>query len=123
MRGRIARHPLLAAGFALALVLTLVFAVRLGLGALHWSAARDATIEGWMPVGHVARSWDVPRETLAEAIGIDPGSAPRQSLARIAATRGESLEAVIARIEAAIAAARADAVESGGAAGRGGAGD
>jgi hypothetical protein len=106
MLRRIARHPFLVAGFLLALALTLFFALRLGMGALMWTAEPDAAIEGWMPVGYVARSWDVPRDVLAEAIGIPPGSAPRQSLARIAEERGESLEELIARISAAIAAHR-----------------
>ncbi len=106
MRRRIARHPILFAVFLLALALTLFFAIRLSLGAMHWSTARDATIEGWMPVGYVARSWDVPRDLLAEAIGIEPGSAQRQSLAWIAREQGESLEGMIARIEAAIAVQR-----------------
>jgi hypothetical protein len=111
---RVLRRPWLTAGFVAALALTLVFVLRLALGALHWSEMPDAQIEGWMPVGMVAQSWDVPRDLLAEAIGIPPGTAPRRSLAWIAEARGEDVDALIARIEAAIASHRAAATGDGG---------
>lgn len=94
------------ATFLGAAVLVAVFAIRLGLGALHWSTDADRSVEGWMSVGYVAQVWDVPRPVLAEAIGIEQGDAPRQSISRIAWTRGETVPALIARIEAAIAAHR-----------------
>lgn len=102
------RHPVLAAGLAAMLALTLAFALRLGFVAGYWSGTppRDPTIEAWMPVGYIARSWDVPREVLAEALGIAPGSSPRQSIGRIAGDQGESAEVLIVRIDAAIRAYR-----------------
>lgn len=98
---------LLSAVFVLALVLALLFAVRLTVNLLHWPADGDGRIEGWMPVGYVARAAQVPRDVLAGALGLDPGASPRQSIARLAAALGETEEEVIARLEAAILAYRA----------------
>jgi len=99
------RHPLLFSGFAIMAVVTLFLALRIGVATLYWSApsSRDMGIEGWMPVGYIARSWDIPRETLAEALGIEPQSAPRRSLASIAAEQGVSVDVLQARITLAIA--------------------
>lgn len=106
MRSRGSGRVWLVAGFVGACLLVVVFAIRLTFGAWYWSSHADQAIEGWMPVGYVARSWDVPRPVLAEAIGLAPGDAPRRSLSAIAAERGEPVEALIARLEAAIAAHR-----------------
>lgn len=103
------RNRLLTFAFGLALVLVLAFGVRVATGWLGWRGQSDPPLADWMPMGYVARSWDIPREVLAEALGIPPGSAPRRTLAQIAADRGETPEALIARIEAAIAAHRAAA--------------
>lgn len=110
MKERSLRHPWLTAGLFLMLLLTVVFAVRLVVMTYYWAAhGAEQDIKGWMPVGYIANSWDVPRDVLAEALAVEPGSSPRKSLARIAATRGESVEELIARIEAAIAAHRTSA--------------
>jgi len=103
------RHPVLVSGFALALALALFFALRIAVSMVYWSdpAQRDPVIEGWMPVGYIARAWDVPREVLAEALDLAPGAAPRQSLARIAAEQGVSVEVLKARLALAIAEQRA----------------
>lgn len=101
------RH-LLIAGFVLALVLVALFAARLTFGVIYWNANQSRPIEPWMPVGYVARSWDVPPETLAEALGLEPGALPRRSLERIASEQGLPVEVLIARLEAAIAGRRTD---------------
>jgi len=101
------RQPLVAALAVLALVLTLAFALRLALGPAP--GARDPDLAGWMPLGYVAQTWDIPREVLAEALGLEPGAAPRRSLRSLADDRGEPVEALLARIAAAIAAHRAAA--------------
>lgn len=99
------RHPWRFSGFAIMAVVTLFLALRICLATFYWSSptSREMAIEGWMPVGYIARSWDIPRETLAEALGIEPGSAPRRSLASIAAEQGVSVEELTARISLAIA--------------------
>ncbi|MFZ9200377.1 MAG: hypothetical protein ACO22Z_13670 [Paracoccaceae bacterium] len=103
MQDKLRRHPFLALGFVLALALTIFFALRIAMGALIWSPSATGPLEGWMTVGYVAQVRDVPRTVLAQAIGIAPGSHPRQSLQRLAQERGESLDALIARLEAASA--------------------
>lgn len=96
----------MTAGFILALVLVVFFAARLTFGVIYWNANQSRPIEPWMPVGYVARSWNVPPKTLAEALGLEPGALPRRSLERIASEQGEPVEVLIARLEAAIAGHR-----------------
>ncbi len=102
------RHRVLTVGFVLALVLVLLFGLRLIVAAHYWSqpAHTDRPIEGWMPVGYVAMSWDVPREVLAETLGIEPGSQAHKSLATLASERGVGVEVLTAQLLAAIAAHR-----------------
>lgn len=104
------RSPwLLRIAFGLALLVTLGFGVRFGASLIYWSnpANRDQPVEGWMPVGFVARSWQVPPEVLAEALGLDPEQRTRQTLDQIARARGESLASVVTSLEAAIEVWRA----------------
>jgi len=98
-------HPVIALTLGLALVLALGFALRLAFGPSPHD--RDPELAGWMPVGYVAQTWNIPREVLAEALGLEPGAAPRRSLRSLAEDRGETLESLLARIEAAITAHRA----------------
>lgn len=104
---------LIRAGFALALLGTLVFTVRLGADLLYWSdpARQDQPLAGWMPLGYVARSWDVPREVLVEAARLPEDQRPRRTLEAIALQRGIPLPALIAEIEAAITQSRERADE------------
>ncbi len=103
------RHPWLATAFALALAVTLFFATRMVLFTIYWSdpAHRDQSLQGWMTPGYVATSWDVPREVMQAALGDLGRPGKRETLDRIAAESGLSLDEVSARIEAAIAAHRA----------------
>ncbi|MCB1390831.1 MAG: hypothetical protein KDK12_17080 [Rhodobacteraceae bacterium] len=96
---------LIAAGFGVALVLTLYFGARVAIGAFYWSdpAHQDQAIEGWMPLGYVGRSWNVPRDTMIEIAGVDPSGRPRRSLEMIARDEGVPLPTLIARIESGIA--------------------
>ncbi|WP_146195125.1 hypothetical protein [Pararhodobacter marinus] len=95
---------LLLTGFGLAVALSLFFAVRLALGAFYWSdpAHRDQAVEGWMPLGYVARSWDVPRAAMQEIAGIDQVPSGRRSLEMIARDEGVPLKTLILRIETGI---------------------
>lgn len=101
----------LRSGFVLALALTLFFAVRLTLGALYWQHHRDQPIEGWMAAGYVARSWDVPREVISQALGLPPDAVLRPSVERFAQREGVPTAALIDRLAAAIAAYRETAHE------------
>ena len=95
---------LLRGGFLLALALTLFFAVRTVVSAVYWSdpANHDQPMQGWMPLGYVARSWDVPRGVLGEALSFAPDGTPRRNLDMIAAQEGVPLSELIVRLTAAI---------------------
>lgn len=101
-------HRLALLIFAAAAMVTLVFALRFALFALHWSdpARRDLHPAGWMTVGYLARSWNVPREALAERLAVTPAPGRPLTLEEIAAARGEPLASYIAQVEAALTALR-----------------
>lgn len=98
-------------GLALALVIAVGFAARLVLFTIYWSdpAHSDQPVAGWMTPGYVAQSWDVPADVIRAALPPPEGGLPglRPTLARIAAAQGIPLPDLLARIEAAIATARA----------------
>lgn len=98
-------HRLVFIAFLVALSLTGFFFVRTVAFTVYWAdpAHHEQTIEGWMPVRYVARSWDVPPEVLAEALGFDAGERRRLTVAEIAAERGTSVAEVAATLQAAIA--------------------
>lgn len=103
------RSPwILRIAFGLALLVTLGFAVRLGASLIYWAnpANRDQPVEGWMPLGFVARSWQVPPEVLAEALGLTPEQRPRLTLEQIARARGEPLDRLVSTVQATIDAWR-----------------
>lgn len=102
------RHPWLTAAFALALAVTLGLAIRLTVFTIYWAdpAHRDQALEGWMTPGYIAHSWDLDRTTLRAVLGIDARPGEHPTLEEIAERRGEPVEALIARLEAAIAARR-----------------
>jgi hypothetical protein len=99
------RSPwLLRIAFGLALLVTLGFGVRLGASLIYWANPdnRDQPVEGWMPVGFVARSWQVPPEVLVQALGLTEGDRPRQTLEQIARDRGAPVADLVTTLEAAI---------------------
>jgi hypothetical protein len=103
-------HRLLAFAFALALGLTVFLGVRLTVSTLYWSQHRDAPLAEWMTLGFVANSYDVDRLALATALGVEPEPRSHLTLAEIAERTGRQLPEVVAAVEAAIAAERANRV-------------
>lgn len=98
------RGLLLATGIAA--LLALFFAGRFLLHVFVWEGRQDEPLAPWMTLGYVARSYDVDRDDLAQALGLDrPG---RLSLAQIAARSGRTLPEVEAELRAAIARARGE---------------
>lgn len=100
---------------AVALAASVFFGVRTASSWVYWSDPRhiDQPIAGWMTPRYVALSWDVPRAVMLEALGeVQPGGG--RNLAWLAEQRGMTLEALIAEIEATIAAHRAGATGGGG---------
>lgn len=98
------RGLLLATGIAA--LLALFFAGRFLLHVFVWEGRQDEPLAPWMTLGYVARSYDVDRDDLAQALGLErPG---RLSLAQIAARSGRTLPEVEAELRAAIARVRGE---------------
>ena len=91
--------------FLVALSLTALFLVRTVVFTLHWAdpTHQEQTIEGWMPIRYVARSWDVPPDVLAAALGMTAGERPGLTVADIADQREMSVEEIAAILQAVIA--------------------
>jgi hypothetical protein len=64
-------HKLLVLGFLGALILTSILFMRLIADVAYWPQHQDETISGWMTVGYVAHSYDVDKDGLLEALGIE----------------------------------------------------
>jgi len=92
------RHPVLAAAFGLAALVTLAFVVKLGIVMVRQDAGRP--VEGWMTPRYLVRVYDLPSESLAQTLGLAMGEAPRETLDQIARRRGIALPDLIAAIEA-----------------------
>ncbi|WGW05469.1 hypothetical protein [Tropicibacter oceani] len=105
------RRPILTGAFALALALTLFFAIRLALHSLYWTdpAHRDQQIMEWMTPGYVAHSWSVPRALVGDTLGFAKGAfEPGQTLEELAEQRGVPVAQLIEDLNAAIADFRAN---------------
>lgn len=104
------RHAILCLALAFALVLTGAFLVQFTVSVAHWSdpASIDQPIAGWMTPRYVARSWDVPAEVVAGALGIErDGSGRRTTLSEIAARQGRNVDDLISELDVAIRTSRA----------------
>ena len=102
------RNPIGLMAFGLAAVVTLVFLTRFVLFTIYWSdpAHRDQRIEGWMTPGYIARSYDVPKAVVTDALGLGDTSERRQSLEMISDDQGRPLPELEQAIQAAIDAQR-----------------
>lgn len=91
-------------GFVVALGLTLFFGARTIMTAVYWSDPRhtDQTIEGWMPLGYIARSWNVPRDVVMEAVDLQPDERRWRRLERLAEARDMPVADMIVTIQSAI---------------------
>ncbi|MFN7010713.1 MAG: hypothetical protein ACK4PN_11845 [Allorhizobium sp.] len=102
------RHRLLLIAFVATTLIALFFALRFLIFVLYWSdpAHRNQPLEGWMTIGYVAHSYDVPRDRLTEILNLAPPDETdrkaRPTLERIARDRGQTLNALKAEIDAAI---------------------
>lgn len=93
-------HPLLLAAFALAVVLTLGFTLRAGLSAWNLAQAQGEPVAEWMTPRFVMRAYGVGQDELAAVLDLAPGSAPRETLAQIAAAQGRPLADLLAEVQA-----------------------
>ncbi|MCK4861510.1 MAG: hypothetical protein KAS85_06320 [Rhodobacteraceae bacterium] len=64
-------HKLLVLGFLGALILTTILFMRLIADVAYWPQHQDEPISGWMTVGYVAHSYDVDKDGLIQALGIE----------------------------------------------------
>lgn len=102
-------NKLLLIAFVLAAIITIVFIVRTVIFTIYWAdpTHRDQAVAPWMTTWYVANSWDLPREVVADALGIEIGAARGVVLGDLAAARGVTLAQLTAQIQAAAAAFRA----------------
>jgi hypothetical protein len=103
------QRPVLTSAFALACAVTLFFAGSLVYHAVYWAGHRNVDLKGWMTVGYIARSWDIPAPEL-DALANLPGPKIKghpQPLAEIARDRGVPVAQVIDEVNAAIAMIKA----------------
>lgn len=101
-------HWFLRACFILAVLATLFFGIRTTLSAIYWNNPdhTDQTIEGWMPLGYIGRSWGIPRSVMQDALSNYPGVGPGNNIEEIARNSGVSNAELIAHIMAAITSYR-----------------
>jgi hypothetical protein len=108
--GAVKQHPWLVSGVVIAFAVTLFFVVRIVVFTIYWSdpAHRDQQVQAWMTPGYVAKSWGVPREDFRDLFdGLNLPMVPKP-IGKIAAENDITLVELIAQIEAAIAAHRAN---------------
>jgi len=100
-------HRLLLLGFTAATLITLFFLFRFVFFVVYFANNRDATIEPWMPIGYIARSYHVERDWLAAQTGLpEPEILRRISIEDAANEAGISFNEMRARLLAAIEDAR-----------------
>jgi hypothetical protein len=102
-------RPWLTSAFLMACALALFFAVRLTVQTVYWANHQDETVQPWMTVGYIARSWDLDGRKIDALAGLPlPEAKGRpQPLSEIAADRGVPVASIIDDVEAAIEALRA----------------
>ena len=100
-------NRLLVMAFLAALSLAIFFGVGALRHARDFNAAPDQPIKGWMTPRYVAFSWDLPREFMIETLEIERYGG-RVTLKALAEEQGVLVEELIKKIEAAIAAHRAE---------------
>ena len=103
------QRPWLTSAFVLACGVTLFFAGRFVVYTAYWATHREMTVEPWMTVGYVARSWGLDPRELDETAGLPAPEVKGkpQPLSEIARDRGVPVAQVIGEVEAAIAMLRA----------------
>lgn len=102
-------HKLLLIGFSIATLVTTGFLIKLTISLIFWSNNRDTVIEPWMPIGYIARSYEVEREWLVLQTGLPAeDDRARLSIDNAAETAGVSFEEMRAQLLAAIKAQRAE---------------
>ncbi len=92
-----AHHKFLFLSFALALAVTLFFAIRTTVFFVYWSdpSHRNQPLEPWMTLGYVATSYDVQPEQVLALLGMSEAPRKRLTLKWIATRKGVPVETLI----------------------------
>ncbi len=107
--GRFLRdNKVLVLAFVILLAAAVFFAVGAFRKARDFDVAKEQPVASWMTPRFVAHSWGVPRDVMMTILGLEAPGPGRQTVAEIADERGVPVEALIAEIEAGIAAFRAE---------------
>lgn len=103
-------HRVLSLAFVVALALTVVFLFRIIIGMIYWADPmhQDRAFETWMTPRYISMSFDLPREEVLDALGIQEGELKRPTtLRRISKHTGVSIKDLEAAVEEAAAKFRA----------------
>lgn len=100
-------HKFLVLGFGLAVLVTGFLALRVIGMSFYFSQHRDAELAGWMTIGYIAHSYDIPREPLIAAIGLNEIGPQRLTLRKISNMHGVPQDELERALLDAIATARA----------------
>ena len=92
--------------FLLVLSATAFFAVRAVRTAVYWHYHQDEPIRGWMNVGYVAHSYNVPPHVLYRALGLPHKPPDTRPLREIAKAQKRSMDRIRAILLDAIVHAR-----------------
>ncbi len=96
------RHPMLTAGFGLAVLTALIFALRgLMFAGMLWMRA-EQPLEGWMTPRFIALAYGLDIESVEAALGLTDDDRRGQSLDRLAAGHGRPVSALIEPLDALI---------------------
>jgi hypothetical protein len=103
-RGR--RVLWLRLGFALAILITAIFALRALWFVWELAVRPLRPVAGWMTPRYIERVYDIDPADLARVLDFAPGEDPRESVTRLATRAGRDPAAVLAEIEALVDARR-----------------
>lgn len=102
MKPRTRQQILLILALVAALLITGLFAFRLGRRLAHFRQADAPPIAAWMNLHHIARVYGVPPEILYEGLGLVADRADRRPLDVIARQQGQPVDLLIDQVQAAI---------------------
>jgi hypothetical protein len=100
------RHWLLGLAFVLTVAITGVSAVRTAQKAAYWRFHKDEPIHGWMTIGYIAHSYDLPSYVLYQALTLPSQPPDKRPISKIAHAQKKSVDEVIGVLTNAIIHAR-----------------
>lgn len=103
------KHRLLLLGFSFVTLLTMAFLMKFVFSVVYFANNRNVTIEPWMPIGYIARSYNVDSDWLAGQTGLpDAYFRPHESIKNAAKDADINFEDMRARLLAAIEKQRSE---------------